>query len=205
MIAGTAPGNQPATAPMPTESVTFKLVPAAQFVTCIARFPGDAARALSAEVRLSSCRLNDRLVLTLKNIKPRHAFDLFTVQRSPQKADGTPDARFTNFGLAWYQSDVEVGADGSATVEVKTILLNQIFGFDPAVNLSPTNTFHVGISFNDPADAAPRGFNVNNRTPFNGDHGARPLAIVSLPNAATRLGPLCTHPNTSTNPVSCNP
>jgi len=71
------------------------------------------------------------------------------------------------------------------------------------VNLAPLNTFHVGFWFNNPADAAPCGFTGS--TPFNGEHNAGPLAMISLPDANTNLGPLCINPNTSTNPVSCNP
>jgi hypothetical protein len=32
-----------------------------------------------------------------------------------------------------------------ADVTIKAILLDQIFGFDPAVNLPPANTFHIGF------------------------------------------------------------
>lgn len=71
------------------------------------------------------------------------------------------------------------------------------------MNLPPTNTFHVGFWFNNPADAAPCGF--TGVTPFNGDHRAGPLAMISRPNAATLLGPLCVNPNTSVSPVTCNP
>ena len=80
-----------------------------------------------------------------------------------------------------------------------------IFGFDPAVGLTPTNTFHVGFWFNDPNDAVACGFNDNNATPFNGEHHAGPLAMISRPDATTGLGPLCRNPNTSTVPPSCNP
>ena len=139
----------------------------------------------------------------LKNIMPNLAFDLFTVQRSSLLANGTADPNFKNFGLAWYQSDVQVTSGGTATVKIQTILLDQIFGFDPDVSLAPTNTFHVGFWFNDPADAAACGF--TGTTPFNGDHNAGPLAMISLPDPVTNLGPLCTNPNTSTDPPSCNP
>jgi hypothetical protein len=84
-----------------------------------------------------------------------------------------------------------------------TILINQIFGFDPDVALKPTNTFHVGFWFNDPADAAPCGF--TGFTPFNGEHHAGAVAMISVPNATTQLGPLCLSPNTSTVPATCNP
>ena len=184
---------------------SFDLFPNPAFVNCIARFPGDATRPPQASVIVQKGPQNDTLILSLRSIKPGLAFDLFTVRNSPQLANGSPDPTFTNFGLAWYQSDVQVDAKGRALVVLNTILLNQIFGFDPAVGLTPTNTFHVGFWFNDPNDAVACGFNVNNATPFNGEHHAGPLAMISRPDATTGLGPLCRNPNTSTVPPSCNP
>jgi hypothetical protein len=63
-----------------------------------------------------------------------------------------------------------------------------IFGFDPAVGLAPTNTFHVGFWFNKPAGANNC---VHLITPFNGEHKAGPLAFITRPDATTQLGPLC--------------
>jgi len=73
----------------------------------------------------------------LYGIKPGLAFDLFTVQRSPFLSNGTKDATFTgSFGLAWYQSDIEIGRRrDEGRLRIKTILLDQIFGFDPDVTL----------------------------------------------------------------------
>jgi hypothetical protein len=76
---------------------------------------------------------------------------------------------------------------------------------DPDVALPPTNTFHVGLWFDNPNDAVACHFDPTKTTPFNGEHQAGPLAMVSLPDAKTGLGPLCTDPNTSTTPASCNP
>jgi hypothetical protein len=117
----------------------------------------------------------------------------------------TLDPSFVNFGLAWYQTDLQVGSSGSGSAKIQTILVNQIFGFDPAASLAPTNTFHVGFWFNNPNDAAACGFDVTKPTPFNGEHQAGPLAMESLPDATTDLGPLCLNPNTSTVPATCNP
>jgi len=182
---------------------TFTLTANPQFIDCLARFPGDPARRPVATVTITRGNLNDTLVLKLKNIKPKLSFDLFTVQHSNLDADGLPDINFVNFGLAWYQSDIEVTSGGTAKVKIQTILLDQIFGFDPASSLAPTNTFHVGFWFNDPKDAAACGF--VGTTPFNGTHDAGPLAMISLPDPVTNLGPLCTNPNTSTIPATCNP
>jgi hypothetical protein len=198
----------------PPNTIRFHLFPNAKFVPCLAASPTTTP---AVDVLVTRGRLNDRMCVVLRNFKRNLNFDLFTVERSNQLANGQPVQGFTNFGLAWYQSDISTsrrdgcledeGEDGSegqvATVQIKTILLDQIFGFDPDVNLAPTNTFHVGFWFNDPADAAPCGF--TGFTPFNGEHHAGPLAFISRPDATTDLGPLCTNPDTSTSPAHCNP
>src|SRR5262249_29621125 len=181
--------------------VQFNLVPNAAFVNCIKGSSGTP----TASVTVTRGAVNDTLEIVLSNFKPDLDFDLFTVQNSTFLANGTKDPGFTNFGLAWYKSDIRVDGSGHADVTIKTILLDQIFGFDPDVHLTPTPTFHVGFWFNNPQDAATCGFDVTKPTPFNGEHNAGPFAMISLPNANGGLGPLCTDPNDSTNPTSCNP
>ncbi len=192
------------------DEIQFSLTPNPQFVDCLAAYPKDPQRPPIADVTVVRGKRNDVMVLKLKNIKPGLAFDLFTVQRSNLLANGHPDPDFANkfnksFGLAWYQSDLEANHVGRSLTTIKTILLDQIFGFDPDIKLPPTNTFHVGFWFNDPKDAALCGFDITKPTPFNGEHHAGPLAMISLPDADTGLGPLCTKPDTSTNPPHCNP
>jgi hypothetical protein len=173
------------------EDIHFNLVANPKFAACLG-VPGGPAP--TATVTVVRGQLNDTLFLNAKNLRPNLAFDLFTVQHSSLLANGQPDPAFGNFGLAWYQSDVQANYYGNAGVTIKTILLDQIFGFDPAVALPPTNTFHVGFWFNDPKDAAACGFDITKPTPFNGEHKAGPLAMISVPNAQTGLGPLCTQP-----------
>ena len=175
-----------------TEQATFPLFPNARFLPCLAA-PGQTP---TATVTVAKSDPNDSLVLRTSGFKPGLKFDVFTVQRSNQQADGSPVPGFPGFGLAWYQSDL----DANSSAPLKTILVDQIFGFDPDVNLPPTNTFHIGFWFNNPADAAPCGFTGS--TPFNGEHNAGPLAFISRPNATTGLGPLCLNPNGS---GGCNP
>jgi hypothetical protein len=186
------------------DEISFKLMPNPKIVDCLRRSAYEEPKARATVVR---GKLNDTLVLDLDGIKPGLAFDMFTVQHSPFLSDRSADPKFTgSFGLAWYQSDIEVGQhtdDGH--VRIKTILLDQIFGFDPDVSLPPTNTFHVGFWFNNPDDAAACGFDPSKPTPFNGEHKAGPVAMISVPDATTGLGPLCTNPNRSTSPASCNP
>lgn len=202
-------GGMPPSGPVPSGKVhttRFKLFPNPKFVECLAQHPGDPSRPPEADAIVIRGELNDKLILKIHNIKPNLAFDLFTVQRSSLSSSGTPDPSFGgSFGLAWYQSDVESDDQGDGTVVIRTILLDQIFGFDPDVGLPPTNTFHVGFWFNNPEDAASCGFDPSKPTPFNGEHRAGPLAMITVPNADTGLGPLCTDPNTSTSPATCNP
>jgi hypothetical protein len=185
------------------EDAGFPLIVAnAKLLPCLAK---DADAAPTATVNVERGELNDTLHLRLHGIKPDLNFDLFTVQRSNKLADGTADPAFTNFGLAWYQTDVHADDNGNANVTIKTILLDQIFGFDPDVKLAPTNTFNVGFWFNDPKDAAGCGFDVTHPTPFNGEHQAGPLAMISVPDATTGLGPLCRNPESTSSGFVCNP
>ena len=186
--------------------IIFDLVPNPKFVDCLRRSSYEEPRARATVIR---GKLNDTLLLDLDGIKPGLAFDLFTVQRSSLLAENTPDPNFKgSFGLAWYQSDIEIRKhtdDGH--VRIKTILLDQIFGFDPDAGLAPTNTFHLGFWFNNPKDAAACGFPANDPskfTPFNGEHKAGPLAMISVPDPTTKLGPLCTDQDPS-KPGGCNP
>jgi len=191
--------------PEPQDVVRFDLHPNPRFLNCFAQFPGDANRTPSVQATVVRGDLNDELTLRGRNIKPGLQFDLFTVQRSSLDADGKVDPTVPNFGLAWYQSEVKARSNGDVRVKIQTILLDEIFGFDPIVGLGPTNTFHIGFWFDNPQDAAACGFDPNQPTPFNGDHHAGPLAMISVPDATTGLGPLCTKPDTSTVPAHCNP
>lgn len=196
-----------ASAQQKTDEITFDLIPNPAVIDCLRANSYEEPRARATVIR---GRLNDTLILDLDGIKPGLAFDLFTVEHSPFFEDGSKNPSFNgSFGLAWYQSDVEIGKrtdDGH--VRIKTILLDQIFGFDPDVKLPPTNTFHLGFWFNNPEDAAALPtchFDPTKPTPFNGEHHAGPFAMISGSNPTTKLGPLCTDPNDSTKPASCNP
>ncbi len=183
----------------PDEAI-FKLVPNPAFLTCLS----GGGTAPVAKVVVKRGDLNDTALIVVRGLKPDLDFDLFTVQRSNLDSSGKPVSGFKGFGLAWYQSDLHSDSDGNAKVVIKTILLDQIFGFDAdAVSsggtvLKPTNTFHMGFWFNNPQDAAPCGFDVTKPTPFNGEHKAGPLAMISLPVEPANLGPLCTSPTGDT-------
>jgi len=214
-VAGVAVLSQPLAA-QDQENAVYALAPVVntrsfnlhvnpKFKSCLG-VPGGPTP--TARVTVTRGTLNDTLTINGSNFKPGLAFDMFTVERSNLLPNATIDPNFKNFGMAWYQSDLEVNNNGAFTATIKTILLDQIFGFDPdQSNPNPINTFHVGFWFNDPNDANTDGctFDITKPTPFNGEHKAGPVAFISTPNATTQLGPLCTNPNTSTTPPSCNP
>ena len=185
-----------------SDEVTFDLVPNPQFASCLAE-PGSYEQPY-ARVTVVRGKLNDHLSIEAHHIKPGLQFDMFTVQNSPFLASGAKDPDFKNFGLAWYQSDLEANHQGRVRASIRTILLDQIFGFDPNHSLPPTNTFHVGFWFNNPQDAAACGFDPTKPTPFNGEHKAGPLAMISVPTSSG-LGPLCTNPDSSQSPAACHP
>jgi hypothetical protein len=188
--------------------VAFSLAVNEPFLQCLA---ADGSTPPVANVKVKRGNLADHLRISVTGLKPNLSFDLFTVQRSSLDANGAAVPNFPGFGLAWYQTDLQADGNGNASAELTTILLDQIFGFDGDVLsdgsmlLPPTNTFHVGFWFNMPSDAAPCGFNVDKPTPFNGEHMAGPLAMISLPDKTTGLGPLCTSPSSDSPGATCNP
>lgn len=194
------------------QPVEFELHPNPDFLECLA---ADPANPPVAQARVARGRKNDTLTLQVSGLKPNLVFDLFTVERTPLNPDGTtgnPDFATAgdSFGLAWYQSEIQADGGGEVRVKIKTVLLDEIFGLDQDIpELDATSpetthhTFHVGFWFDDPADAAECGF--SGQTPFNGIQSAGPLAMISVPDPDTNLGPLCTNPDTSTDPASCSP
>jgi hypothetical protein len=198
VLAGSAAVGAASSKPRET---TFSLFPQSSLLKCLKPSPD----APNPEVTVTAKRgdLNDRATIHLNGFKPNLGFDLFTIQHSPQTATGAPDAN-PSVGLAWYQTDLQVGPNGSGDARIRTVLLDQIFGIDKDVSLAPTNTFHLGFWFNNPADASNCGF--TGTTPFNGEHNAGPLAFVTRPDATTNLGPLCTDPSSARGgSFTCNP
>jgi hypothetical protein len=80
---------------------TFTLKPEVKFLNC---FVANVAKPPTATVTVSRAGQRDHLILDVNGLKPGLRFDVFTVQRSNLRADGSVDPAFTNFGLAWYQS-----------------------------------------------------------------------------------------------------
>jgi hypothetical protein len=197
-VGGTMAANAQSAKPA---STSFSLFANAAVKNCFAA-PGKTPH---AKVTVQRGRLNDFLVLEIDNFKPNLDFDVFTVEKAPQLSNGAPNPAFGgNFGFAWYQSDLHSNWEGEGRIVLRTILLDQIFGFDASRGVAPVNTFNIGFWFNNPADAAACGF--TGFTPFNGEHHAGPVAMISRQNVRTNLGPLCTAPEPNGNGTfHCDP
>src|SRR5262249_2467326 len=109
----------------------FTLFAARGGVRRLAGFPDDPSRPPSASVTVKRGKLNDRLDITLRNIKPGLAFDMFTVEHSKFLAAGTVDpaflARNKSFGLAWYQSDLAGKNNNRNVTTIQTIIIDHSF------------------------------------------------------------------------------
>jgi hypothetical protein len=105
--------------------ISFNLVANPKTLECLRGNYNEEPRARATIVR---GKLNDTLILDLDGIKPGLQFDLFTVQNSFFLASGSADPKFTgSFGLAWYQSDIEIPRHSDrGHVRISTILLDQI-------------------------------------------------------------------------------
>jgi hypothetical protein len=90
-------------------STTFSLHPSVPFIGCMQKNPSTTP---TAKATIKRGTLNDTLTLKLSGFKPGLGFDLFTVQNSNQTASGGPVTGFSNFGMAWYQSDISIDGNG---------------------------------------------------------------------------------------------
>ncbi len=146
----------------------------------------------AATVRVVSHGQNETMTLRAAGLPANTGFDLFITQ--------VPNAPF---GVSWYQSDLQSGADGTASVTVigrfnietfavapNTAPAPVVHPGDAASNpaFAPVHTFHVGFWFNSPADAVKAGC-PGTVTPFNGEHNAG-VQAMSTRNFADLDGPL---------------
>ena len=167
-------------------SISFAMVPSGVAATA------NCLPAATATVRVVAHGQNETMTLHAAGLPANTAFDLFITQ--------LPSAPF---GVSWYQSDLQSGSDGTASVtvigrfNVETFAVAPNVGAAPVVHpgdaasnpaFAPIHTFHVGFWFNSPADAVKAGC-PGTVTPFNGDHTAG-VQAMSTRNFADLNGPL---------------
>jgi hypothetical protein len=150
----------------------------------------------SADVQVRSLGPVEKMRVRVKGLPPNTEFDFFVIQ--------VPNAPF---GLSWYQGDLETNRRGNATgtfigrFSIETFIVAPGSAAAPVVHdqppfpdassnpaTAPVHTFHLGLWFNSPADAAAAGC-PSTVTPFNGDHTAG-IQVLSTRNYADDQGPL---------------
>jgi len=147
-------------------------------------------------VRIRSVGQVEIMEVDVAGLPPSTGFDFFVIQvpKGP-------------FGLSWYQGDIETHGDGRAhgifigRFNIETFIVAPGIAMAPVVHddgmfpdadmnpaTPPVHTYHLGLWFNSPNDAAAAGC-PNTVTPFNGDHTAG-IQVLNTSNFADDQGPL---------------
>jgi hypothetical protein len=152
----------------------------------------------TGQVRVRNIGSTELMRVEVSGLKPNTNYDFFVTQ--------VPKAPF---GLAWYQGDIQTDAwgfgeqtfEGRFNQETFIVALpgavpaprvhnknfpDNVFGQTQPVG--PMHTFHLGLWFNSPVDAAAAGC-PNAVTPFNGEHNAG-VQILNTSNFLDTQGPL---------------
>jgi hypothetical protein len=172
------------------KKIDFRMVRSAAATTA------GCLRDARAEVEVRSLGPVERMRVRVNGLPPNTDFDFFVIQ--------VPNAPF---GLSWYQGDIETNNHGRGTgvfigrFSVETFIVAPGSAAAPVVHdhppfpdassnpaTKPVHTFHLGLWFNSPADAAAAGC-PSTVTPFNGDHTAG-IQVLSTRNFADDNGPL---------------
>jgi hypothetical protein len=145
-----------------------------------------------AQVSIVSLGFAEKMRVRVSGLPPRTTFNLFVIQ--------VPDAPF---GLSWYQGDFDTNGRGRASKTFIGRFNDETFVVAPGVApapvvhdtdaaenpaTAPVHTFHLGLWFNSPEDAAAAGC-PDTVTPFNGDHTAG-IQALSTRNFPPDQGPL---------------
>ncbi len=170
--------------------ITFKMVVSGGASKCLPN--------ATATVKVIPTGPVEFMDVTVKNLPPNTGFDVFILQDP-----------LAPFGVAWYQGDIDTDDDGEGRqryvgrFNIETFAVAQGAIPAPVVHnppqslvsdanfnpiFEPIHTFHVGIWFNSPADAAKAGCPAT-ETRFNGEHNAGIQVLHTTP-LANGLGPL---------------
>jgi hypothetical protein len=146
----------------------------------------------TATVSVKSLGEVEIMSVEAKGLPPNTGFDLFVIQ--------LPNAPF---GLSWYQGDMESDPFGRAQgtfigrFNEETFIVAPGVGGAPKLHntdatanpaTAPIHTFHIGLWFNSPTDAANAGCG-GAVTPFNGEHHAG-VQVLSTNQFPANQGPL---------------
>jgi hypothetical protein len=149
-----------------------------------------------ADVTVKELGVTEKMTVDVHGLPPGTEYDLFLTQDSEAP-----------FGVAWYQSDLRTDQSGNARVTVQGRFNVETFAVAPGTTdaprphdeppfpdaeanppFAPIHTFHLGLWFNSPEDAAAAGCPAT-VTPFNGEHNAG-IQALSTRNFPQLAGPL---------------
>lgn len=184
VIAATISGSAFAHKKHGDDRIAFKLQPSPAASTCLPNAKG--------VVLVKSLGPVELMHVELKGLPPQTEFDFFVIQ-----APNSP------FGLSWYQGDMETDRKGRASAdfvgrfneetfivapgsEVTPVVHNTDAATNPATG--PVHTYHLGLWFNSPDDAAKAGCE-DKVTPFNGEHNAG-IQVLNTAQFQIDKGPL---------------
>jgi hypothetical protein len=158
-----------------------------------AALPTGCAPDATASVKLRTLGFAEQLTISVSGLAPNTKTDFFVIQ-----VPGAP------FGLSWYLGDLDADATGKVTRTFVSRLSLETFAVAPGVApapvtfkgdanqnpaFAPVQTYHLGIWFNSPKDAAKNGSTCPSTvTPFNGEHTAG-VQVINSGNFKG-LGPL---------------
>jgi hypothetical protein len=137
---------------------------------------------------------NQRMDVSVDGLPPNTEFAVFVLQ--------VPTGPF---GMSWYQGDIVTDKKGRGREEFRGIFSSELFVFAPASRAAPqtdafdamtnpatapVHTYHLGLWFSSPADAAAAGC-PGTVTPFEGNHQAG-IQVFNTSNFGTEAatGPL---------------
>jgi len=170
LLAGVAMAQTPAKPPkVSNNQFTMVRSQSAQDNKCL--------KGVSAKVRVTDAgQGNQNLYVTLNKAAKNTEFTVFVIQ--------VPNSPF---GVSWYQGDIATNNQGNGKHNFVGIFNDEVFAISPGaakpakphgkkdakkgVTFAPIHTYHLGVWFADPKDAAKAGCSKT-KTPFDGDHVA---------------------------------
>lgn len=151
----------------------------------------------TAKVRIRPSGAVERMVVTVDGLPPRTNFDFFVTQLPSN-----------GFGFSWYQGDIETDDEGHGEevfigrFNEETFIVAPQSRPAPKIHdqpikdaelnpaTGPVHTYHLGLWFNSPDDAAAAGCTKTTVvTPFNGEHNAG-VQVLNTSNFPDLAGPL---------------
>ena len=180
-------GGPMSAAAAPPESLVFDMAVSAAAAGCLPQAQGHVT------VRDASGG-NQRMQVSVNGLPPNTEFAFFVLQ--------VPTGPF---GMSWYQGDIVTDKEGRGSEKFFGIFSSELFVFAPASRAAPqtdifdaatnpmtapVHTYHLGLWFSDPADAAAAGC-PGTVTPFEGNHQAG-IQVFNTSNFGTEAatGPL---------------